>query len=147
MASIDRINLYIDGGCKPNPGVGVIAAVVCMHDNRLIYEYSECIGKSTSNRAEYQALITGLGLCAKYTTRRVTCFSDSELLIKQMIGAYRVRDEVLRELFYKLKKVCQLFEEVRFQHVYRTHLWIERVHALVNDAHQDRCTERRHLNT
>ncbi len=72
-----KIHLYTDGGSKGNPGAGSIGTVICTDSNKLLHEYSECIGHCTNNQAEYKALIKGLDLCAKYTRGEVVCFSES----------------------------------------------------------------------
>jgi ribonuclease HI len=84
--------------------------------------------------AEYHALIKGLKLCASHTRRRVTCHSDSELLIKQMTGVYRLKNAVLLELYLKVKSLEQAFEEVVYHHLRRTNQFIRRADRLVNEA-------------
>lgn len=103
MAYFDQINLYTDGGCKGNPGPGSIGIVICDGSNKLLYEYSECIGHCTNNQSEYRAIIKGLDLCARYTRKRITAYSDSELMVKQMNGVYRLKNDELRKYFQEVK--------------------------------------------
>ena len=142
MTFIDRINLYTDGGCKGNPGAGSIGIVVCTHDNKILHEYSECIGHCTNNQAEYRALIRGLDICAKYTRKEVTCFSDSELLIKQMNGEYRLKNDQLRTLWHHVTKHAQVFKNVVYQHVPRTNQRIQRADKLVNEAYNGKSSDK-----
>ena len=146
MGYINKIHLYTDGGSQGNPGPGSIAILVCTHDNNLLYEFSECIGQCTNNQAEYKAVIKGLELCAKYTRGQVICFTDSELLVKHMTAVYRLKNDILRELFLEVKKNCQIFSEVLFQHTPRNHQRIQRADNLVKDAYQGRCINKCHVN-
>jgi ribonuclease HI len=139
---IEEINVYTDGGCKPNPGDGAIAVLLCSYDDKLLYEYSERIGYCTNNQAEYRAAIRGLELSAKYTRGRVICTSDSELFVKQMNGEYRLKDDKLRELFYEVNKVCAPFKEVHFVHSHRQNQRIQRADRLASEAHEGRCTKK-----
>jgi len=143
MGFIERINVYTDGGSKGNPGAGSIGVVVCDGDNNLLYEFSECIGHCTNNQAEYRALIKGLDLCAKYTRRQVTAYCDSELVVKQMNGAYRLKNDKLRELYHKVKDRERVFETVTYQHVSRSNQRIARADKLLNEAHAGRPTDKR----
>lgn len=144
MAKLDKIHLYTDGGCKGNPGSGSIGVIICTHENKLLHEYSECIGHCTNNQAEYKALIKGLDLCAKYTRGDVTCFSDSELVIKQMNGVYRLKNDKLRELFHDVNKSSGIFKKVTYQHVKRTNQRIQRADSLVKQAHTGKCCDKTH---
>lgn len=139
MAYIQHINLFTDGGCKGNPGPGSIGIVVCDGNNNLLYEYSECIGHCTNNQAEYRALIKGLDLCALYTRKRITAFSDSELMIKHMNGVYRLKNIELRSLFQEVKDRERIFESLVYQHVKRdANQRIKRADELLNQAHAGR---------
>lgn len=142
MAYITRINLFTDGGSKGNPGSGSIGIVICTHDNKILHEYSECIGHCTNNQAEYRALIKGLDLCAKYTRGEVTCFSDSELLVKQMNGEYRLKNDKLRALWHEVNRHAQVFQRATYHHVPRTNQRIQRADRLLNEAHNGKCTDK-----
>lgn len=139
MAYFEQLNLFTDGGSKGNPGPGSIGIVVCDGNNNLLYEYSECIGHCTNNQAEYRALIKGLDLCALYTRKRITVFSDSELMIKQMNGVYRLKNVELRSLFQEVKDQERIFENLVYQHVKRdSNQRIKRADELLNQAHAGR---------
>lgn len=145
MATYNHICLYTDGGSKGNPGAGSIAVVICDSNNTILYEYSECIGHSTNNQAEYKALLKGLDLCARYTRRRVTCHSDSELVINQMNGVFRLKNDELRKLCRKVLDVARMFDEVVYQHVPRGNQRITRADQLVNQAHAGRPIDKCHI--
>lgn len=100
---IDEVQLYTDGGCRGNPGPGAIGMIIMDADEHELFAGAECIGPVTNKRAEYRAPIKGLDLCATYTRQRVVCYSDSELLINQMTGAYRLKNEELRTLWQRVK--------------------------------------------
>lgn len=141
MKRIDRVHLYTDGGSKGNPGPGAIAVVICTPDNKVVRKYSECIGHATNNQAEYRALIKGLDLCAEFTRGAVACFSDSELVVKQMNGDFRLKNATLRELFHDVKRNAGVFREVSFQHAPRKHQRINEADQLVKIAHNGRCAD------
>lgn len=142
MPFIDTVNLFIDGGCRGNPGPGAIGVVIKSSDNRLLHEFSDVIGHSTNNQAEYHALIKGLDLCAKYTRREVHCFSDSQLLINQMTGIWRLKNDALRELFQKVKDRERAFSAVIYQHVSRDNPNIKKADKILNDAFEGRSVSR-----
>lgn len=83
----------------------------------MLHEHAECIGYTTNNQAEYRALIKELDLCAHYTRGRVRCYSDSAIVVKQVTGIYRLKNEALRPLFDEVKRRAQHFQAVVFQHV------------------------------
>ena len=144
MPYIEKVNLFIDGGCRGNPGPGAIGIVIKSSDNKVMHEYSEIIGKATNNIAEYTALIKGLDLCAKYTRKKVCCFSDSQLLINHMNGTWRLKNDNLRALFQKVKNNERPFEEVLYQHVSRTNPSIKRADVLLNNAFEGRTGSQSH---
>src|SRR5437867_899709 len=119
MTYINEIRLYTDGGCRGNPGPGAIGILILDPQNNELESHAEVIGNCTNNRAEYKALIKGLGLAAKYTRRKVCCFLDSELVVNHMNGLYRLKNDPLRELFHEVKKAEQAFDEVVYQQVPR----------------------------
>ena len=134
MPIVNRIQLYTDGGSRGNPGAGAIGIVICNQNNEILHKFSDCIGHCTNNQAEYQALIKGLDLFAKHTRGEVVSFSDSELLVKQMNGVYRIKNDILRNLFHEVNKNCTVFNRVTFQHVTRDNQRIQLADQLLNDA-------------
>lgn len=107
-----------DGGARGNPGPGAIGVIV-RKDNEILTKYSKFIGKEvTNNIAEYEALISALTLAKKYG-KEITCILDSELLVKQLLGEYRVRNPILLELFKRVQKIQDEFDKVIYVHVRR----------------------------
>ncbi|MFC1925041.1 ribonuclease HI family protein, partial [Chloroflexota bacterium] len=102
--------------------------------NNEIDSFKECIGHTTNNRAEYQALIKGLDLAARHTRDKVYCYLDSELVVKQMTGAWRLKDDKLRALYHRAKDMERPFKEVVYTHVRRTDTNMKKADRLVNDA-------------
>lgn len=129
-----EVNLYTDGGCRGNPGPGAIGIVICDAGSAVLHEHAECIGHTTNNQAEYRALIKGLDLCARYTRGRVRCYSDSQIVIKQVTGVYRLKNEALRPFFEEVKRKAQHFEAVVFQHVRRENPLIMKADRILNGA-------------
>jgi len=136
---IDHIKLFIDGGCRGNPGPGAVAVLVLdASSNDELDRHADCIGTTTNNRAEYSALIKGLNICARRTRRRVTCYTDSQLLVNHMNGTWRLKNDELRELFHKVKQCAQVFEEVVYTHVSRANPYIRKVDHMLNEAFEGR---------
>ena len=107
-----------DGGARGNPGPGAIAVIV-RDEGKILTKYSAFIGREvTNNIAEYEALIKALEL-ASGLTQEVTCVLDSELVVKQLLGEYKVRDHKLMHLFLKVQKIQERFEKIIYVHVSR----------------------------
>ena len=93
-----RVNLATDGAARGNPGPAGIGAVVTNDDGEVLARVAEGIGVATNNVAEYRALVEGLRKAVELGVDEVEVVSDSELLVKQMRGEYRVKNEALQEL-------------------------------------------------
>ena len=126
--------VYTDGGCRGNPGPGAIGIVFFDENKNKIAEYKECIGECTNNQAEYRALIKALELATAHCRKEILCFLDSELVVRQLSGRYRIKKEELRRLFYILKDRERAFEKVVYNHVKRENKFIQYADKLVNDA-------------
>lgn len=135
---VEEVKLFSDGGCRGNPGPGAIGLLILDEANQELDKHAECIGQTTNNRAEYRALIKGLDLCAKHTRGCVYCFTDSQLIVKHMNGAYRLKNDELRSLFYEVKKREQVFQEVIYQRIERTNPYMRKVDKLLNEAFEGR---------
>src|SRR5207245_2905255 len=100
------VNIHIDGAARGNPGPAAFALV--MEGPGLApVEENGCLGKATNNVAEYTALVRALERAAAIHARRVVIYSDSELLVKQMNGEYRVRHPDLQSLFSEAKQLVK----------------------------------------
>lgn len=117
MAEPDLI-IYTDGGSRGNPGPAGAGAVL-LHEGNAVLTISEPLGVTTNNVAEYTALLISLekGLAMGYRTVEVR--TDSELVVRQMKGEYRVKNEGLKPLFEKARKLASQFASFRIVHVRR----------------------------
>ena len=131
---ISSLTVYTDGGARGNPGPAAIGIVICTDDDHILYERSERIGRATNNEAEYRAVIRGLELAAGYAPREVLCVADSELIVRQLTGRYRVRNPRMEELFLAVKKNERPFEKVRYEQRPRLTGHLRRADELVNEA-------------
>jgi ribonuclease HI len=108
-----------DGGARGNPGPGAIGVII-REDEKILTRYSATIGKFvTNNIAEYEALIKALELALRFTNEEITCVLDSELVVKQLLGKYRVRNQYLLPLFLKVQKLQENFKKIKYVHVNR----------------------------
>ena len=133
----ENLNIYTDGGSRGNPGPSAIGIVFVDENENVIHQHKECIGEGTSNQAEYKALIKALELAQAYCSKKVSCVSDSELLVRQLIGVYSIRNEKLRPLFDEIKQLEKSFDEVNYNHRRREHKFIVIADRLVNEALDD----------
>ena len=92
----DELRLYIDGATGGDPTQGAICYRLLDSSGEVLLEHAEHIGDATSNEAEYRALMIGLSACQKYTGARLHCFTDSELMVRQLREEYRVTDPRLQ---------------------------------------------------
>ena len=112
--------LFTDGGARGNPGPAAYGAVLRdAATGEVLAERGETIGVATNNVAEYRALIAGLRAAAELGAREVEVRADSQLLMRQMTGAYRVKHAALRELWIEARRVAAAFERVRFVEIPR----------------------------
>jgi len=114
-----RYNLFVDGGARGNPGPAGIGVRLETQDGELVEELADAIGSATNNQAEYQALIAGLELAIDRDAREIVVHSDSELVINQMTGRYRVKDKGLQPLFLRAQQLTRELPDVEFRHVPR----------------------------
>jgi ribonuclease HI len=122
-----------DGGARGNPGPGAIAAIV-RKDGEILIKSSKFIGESvTNNIAEYEGLIHALELASKITQGEITCVLDSELVVKQLLGEYKVRNPHILELFLKVQKLQEKFKNIKYKHVSREDNFQKIVDELLND--------------
>jgi ribonuclease HI len=134
MSKFKKIFLVTDGGSRGNPGPSAIGYGIYDQDWNIIEEKSEYIGKGTNNEAEYRALVAALGRAILYCKEDVEHYSDSELLVKQLKGQYRVKAGNLKPLFSKVSTMRKKFGSVKHKHVRRTDRRLARIDGLVNEA-------------
>ncbi|MDQ1406129.1 MAG: ribonuclease [Acidobacteriaceae bacterium] len=109
----------IDGGSRGNPGPASYGVVLRNERGEIVAKLKKYIGRMTNNVAEYYGLIAALDYAQSNGIRALRVESDSELLVQQMRGHYKVRSVDLRPLFERAKKMSQTFESFRIDHVYR----------------------------
>ena len=112
----ERLTLEFDGGSRGNPGPAAVGVVIRAEDDTPIFTLGRCIGRATNNVAEYRALITALEQALKLGAARVLIRGDSELIIKQLTGVYRVKHPDMRVLYDEAKSLLRKFDEARIEH-------------------------------
>jgi ribonuclease HI len=112
-----RVN--VDGGARGNPGPAAIAAVIEDGSGEVLEERSEAIGTATNNIAEYRALLLGIERAAALGAERLELIGDSELIVRQVKGEYKVKDENLRTLHRQVREALEGFEVWSIRHVRR----------------------------
>jgi len=127
-----KAKLSTDGGARGNPGPAAYGYVLEAEDGTVLDARGETIGVATNNVAEYRALIAGLEKAVELGIDELEVVSDSELLVKQMQGEYRVKNEALRELNDEANFLERKLGRVRYKAVRREHN--ELTDKLVNEA-------------
>lgn len=112
-----KARIMIDGASKGNPGRASYAFIIETQNTR-IEEFKD-IGIATNNQAEYRALIEALKRAIKLGIKDVTVYSDSELLVKQIRGEYRVKNDNLKKLFMEARELLKNFENFQIIHISR----------------------------
>ena len=128
--------IYSDGGSRGNPGPSAYAIVVTK-DGKILHEHSEFLGTNTNNYAEYRGLIAAISKALELKDNDVEFIMDSELVIKQMRGEYKVKSANIMELHKDAKALSSLIPNVKFTHVRRENEFVSRADALLN-AEMDR---------
>jgi ribonuclease HI len=114
-----RVVIFTDGAADPNPGPAAIGAVIKNEQGQAVSHISQSIGEATNNQAEYQAVIAALEAALKLGATQVEVRSDSEWLVRQVNGQYRVKAAAIRPLYIKVKQLQTRFEKCLFQHIPR----------------------------
>ena len=127
-----KATLWTDGGARGNPGPAAFAYVLEAEDGTVLDARGEAIGIATNNVAEYSALVAGLRRAAEAGVAELDVRSDSELMVKQMRGEYRVKHKGLQALFLDASRAAREIAQVTYTHVRREHN--ELADRLVNEA-------------
>jgi len=133
-----KATLFADGGSRGNPGPAAYGAVLYDEDGVVIHEASAYLGTSTNNVAEWSGLIAGLEAALERGIDEIEVRLDSELVVRQLSGAYRVKQAHLQPLHAKAKSLLRRFAQAHVAHVRRAEN--KDADALVNqtlDAHAD----------
>jgi ribonuclease HI len=118
---VKKLVINVDGGARGNPGPAAIAAVIQSPDGTVLEEHAERIGHATNNVAEYRALLLGIQRAATLGVEDVELVGDSELIVRQVKGEYKVKDATLRELHAEVKQALAPFARWSIRHVRRDH--------------------------
>ena len=122
-----------DGGARGNPGPGAIGVII-RKEEEILTKYSQFIGRNvTNNIAEYEALIKALELASKFTKEEITCILDSELVVNQLLGKYKVKNTQLMELFLKVQKLQENFKKIKYLHVNRMNKYQQIADEILNE--------------
>jgi ribonuclease H / adenosylcobalamin/alpha-ribazole phosphatase len=127
-----KATLWTDGGARGNPGPAAYGYVLEAEDGTVLAAHGEAIGTATNNVAEYRALVAGLEKAVELGVDELEVVSDSELLVKQMRGEYKVKNETLRGLREQASDLANRLGSVRYTAVRREHN--ELADRLVNEA-------------
>ena len=127
-----KAKLFTDGGSRGNPGPAAYGFVLEAEDGTVLDARGEAIGIATNNVAEYSALVAGLERAAEAGVDELEVVSDSELLVKQMRGEYRVKNRALQDLFLDASRAARRIRRVTYTSVRREHN--ELADSLVNEA-------------
>ena len=137
------ITIHTDGGSRGNPGPAAVGAVINI--GKEIKKYGQCIGEKTNNEAEYAALIFALKKTkqligkAKAKNAELVCYADSELMVKQLNGLYKLKDKSVQKNFIEIWNLKLDFAKVSFEHVKREKN--KEADALVNEALDKECSK------
>jgi ribonuclease HI len=114
-----KLVVNVDGGARGNPGPAAIAAVVATPDGEVLEQRGERIGRATNNVAEYRALLLGLERARELGAAEVEVIGDSELVVRQVKGEYKVKDSGLKPLHQQARQALRDFDAWSIRHVRR----------------------------
>jgi ribonuclease HI len=117
----EKVVVNVDGGARGNPGPAAVAAVLTTPEGELIEQLGKPIGRATNNVAEYRALLLGIELAKSVGAREVELVGDSELIVKQVTGEYRVKDAGLKPLHAEVRAALAGVDSWSIRHVRREH--------------------------
>ena len=113
------LTIFTDGVARGNPGEGGFGVIIKDTDGTIIEEVGGYIGVTTNNIAEYTALVTALKTAIKYSDGKIIVYSDSELMVRQLNGIYKVKNEGLLPLYKEAKKLISNFGDFIIEHIPR----------------------------
>ncbi len=115
-----KVILNTDGGARGNPGPAAVGIVIRNIKNEIVLERGRYIGEATNNEAEYYALIDGLTAAKEKKADQVDCYLDSEFVVNQLKGTYKVKNERMKVLWEKTKVLEKNFKSVTYTHIVRS---------------------------
>ena len=114
-----RVVIFTDGVAEPNPGPAAIGAIIKDEQGKLIASISQPIGRATNNQAEYRAIIAALEEAIRLGANHVDVCSDSELVVRQINGRYRVKNASLKSLYQQVKQLQSQLKSFTITHIPR----------------------------
>jgi ribonuclease HI len=114
-----RLTVNVDGGARGNPGPAAIGAVLRDGDGEIVERRAERIGRATNNVAEYRAMLLGIELAAEHGASALELVGDSELVVRQLEGRYKVKDPTMRRLHGEVTEALERFDSWTIRHVRR----------------------------
>ena len=141
--SRERLVLYTDGGSRARGKRYAAAAAILTDGKKVLMSEGWFLGDVTNNAAEYSGLIRGIGLARSVGTGELICISDSQLMIRQLNGEYRVRNKGLKPLFSDVRVLEKEFDMILYVHASREHPMIQRADSLLNEILDRNCGPRR----
>ncbi len=115
----EKVIIHTDGASLGNPGQAAIGATIKDEQGRLVARISQRIGRTTNNQAEYRAIVAALEEATRLGAKQVDINLDSELVVRQISGQYRVRKASLKPLYYRVKQLQGLLKSFTINHVPR----------------------------
>jgi ribonuclease HI len=116
---MNKIIIFSDGGARGNPGPAGIGAVLYDENKKIVAEISQYLGETTNNQAEYKALIAALKEAKRLKAEELTCYLDSELVVKQLNREYKIKNKDLAPLFLEVYNLSLSFKKISFIHIPR----------------------------
>lgn len=117
MVKINKVIINTDGACWGNPGPGAIGAILKDTKGKVIASISKAIGQTTNNQAEYQAMIAALETALELGAGNIEVLSDSELMVRQINGEYRVKNVSIKPLYQRIKDLQRQFKSFTIKHI------------------------------
>jgi ribonuclease HI len=117
---VSRVTVNVDGGARGNPGPAAIGVVLRDGEGQVLEEVGERIGEATNNVAEYRALLRGIELAKAHDVGELELIGDSELVVRQVEGRYKVKNAGMKELYDEALRALRGFDSWSIRHVRRT---------------------------
>jgi ribonuclease HI len=115
----NKLIIFTDGAARGNPGPAAIGCVLKDDKGNTVANISRCLGATTNNQAEYKAIIAALDKAISLGARQVTVYSDSELMVKQINGQYRIKNAALQPLYAEAVKLTGRLDSFKISHIRR----------------------------
>ena len=116
---MEKVVIFADGASRGNPGLAAIGATIKDEHGLLIASISQGIGITTNNQAEYRAIIAALEEAIRLGARQVDIYLDSQLVVRQISGEYRVKNSALKPLYQRVKQLQDRFKSFNIRHITR----------------------------